>query len=219
MPLKLLRTLSIAAILLVGAAMISPVHARRAAAASGSGTGMYFNNASLSSTPVLTRDDGPTLNFPYDGTTALAAGVNPQQFSVPLTRRADRAVSAARRAASFPIRSRGAPPPPCRVRQTRAPPKRRLRPSNAVNGATVNRLRPGNRSIVSLVCRDRAASPNGFVSQNRVTRDRLDSRSVRENTPQFGTLGATDISGERPRHAPASRQRTAAEGRGVAQAP
>ncbi|MHB8685171.1 MAG: PA14 domain-containing protein, partial [Dehalococcoidia bacterium] len=57
-----------------------------ASAAAGTWTGAYYGNATLAGAPVLTRDDGPTIGFFYDGATAPAPGVPPQQFSVRWTR-------------------------------------------------------------------------------------------------------------------------------------
>lgn len=53
-------------------------------AAVGSWTGAYFNNTTLTGAPVLTRDDGPTLAFSWDG--SPGPGVAQDQWSARWTR-------------------------------------------------------------------------------------------------------------------------------------
>lgn len=72
--------LAVAAISLIALAVMLPSRSLTAAAASGTWSGQYFNNKTLTGAPVLTRDDGPTLDFTWAA--SAGAGVNPDNFSV-----------------------------------------------------------------------------------------------------------------------------------------
>jgi glucose/arabinose dehydrogenase len=82
------RYLAVAALLALASLVcaLEARPARMALAANGTWTGTYYNNMTLSGIPVLTEDDGPTLNFSYDGVTPPAPGVTPQNFSVSWSR-------------------------------------------------------------------------------------------------------------------------------------
>ena len=71
---------AIAAISLIALSVMLPARAPSASAAAGTWTGQYFNNKTVTGTPVLTRDDGATLDFTWAG--SAGAGVNPDNFSV-----------------------------------------------------------------------------------------------------------------------------------------
>jgi glucose/arabinose dehydrogenase len=69
--------------------LAAPPQPRVVSAATGAWTGKYYNNTTVSGTPVVTRNDGSTLSplsFNYDGTTPPAPGVNAQGFSVSWSR-------------------------------------------------------------------------------------------------------------------------------------
>lgn len=67
----------------VGLVLLAP-HAREAYAANGSWTARYFNNTTLTGGGVLNRDDGPNLDFFWEG--SPGPGVNADFFSVRWTR-------------------------------------------------------------------------------------------------------------------------------------
>jgi len=69
---------------LVAAAAVRSAPAPRAYAAAGSWTGVYYNNMSLSGTAVLTRDDGPNLDFTWTG--SPGGSVNGDQWSARWTK-------------------------------------------------------------------------------------------------------------------------------------
>lgn len=86
MPLTRLRAALIAAAMLVAVAALSSPSSKAAQAANGSWTAVYFNNTTLTSPSVVTRNDGTNLDFFFDGNAAPAPGVDAQNFSVRWTR-------------------------------------------------------------------------------------------------------------------------------------